>query len=846
MSEEKSQNGSPIPAPPLVDNIHLLGIQKALSTGDSSERIKIWQQLEATLNKFKPNFEIETATNATNIPNGSDVGKDKLDSPESEYVSFSPDNQLSQGEEGKIPMDTSVTKTTALDCSNEDEHLECCHNSSQNKNKHCTHCGGLRRKYSPSQEIIDLDSDSNPSSLIDESTVLCCSESSEADTNNDQLNIEYVSLSQEGSPDLLAVSKTKQLKDLKIAITKSNLTALKKSLPESLLNSEASNTCTSSPDSPRDDEVHVEFEIGAEISVPNSSSITSSSKCNSPRSKPKPSPAKCHSSPLSKRAPAKRTQIGARRRGECTCCHLTTIHSAMKFAAHPWLGVLICQKCVVFINSGDYVIEEGKEIFCRWCGDGGEIANCGSCEKSFCKYCLNSNLGESTWDTILQDENWECYICDSKPIQHLITECREMLQERTEKEKLAKKDEAIAKNQRRQLKKKGKAGSGLEEPYSSDITQLSLSESVEKVVTPVKQASPKLENDLEISPPELGSDINTDSLSQSDLDLLEPKENKRKRLRNPTISESENDTEKILPDVPQPEDSPKSHKPKRILKPKPKSKKLRINPFVSSEDEASKEATLLAVDDKERSGEDSEPFETTRMDKYEYQVGSEDEESSSERSDTELKVKKRKRASKRTKQKNSEDELEKSLKRGLKSRSRSKRKAKLISDSSASSSESDGSQEGKGKKKGRKKIRKLISDYKLSQSTREAEQAEKERLQRLESNRSRRSTSLEAGDEICPSDNSADESPVEPLVLEKLSDTKSSLCVSRGLVKQLKPHQKDGVRFLWESVCESIQMLKEGEGSGALLAHCMGLGKTIQVSHTYNHSRTLFIRTLKP
>uniref|UniRef100_A0A8C7N839 RAD54 like 2 n=1 Tax=Oncorhynchus kisutch TaxID=8019 RepID=A0A8C7N839_ONCKI len=55
------------------------------------------------------------------------------------------------------------------------------------------------------------------------------------------------------------------------------------------------------------------------------------------------------------------------------------------------------------------------------------------------------------------------------------------------------------------------------------------------------------------------------------------------------------------------------------------------------------------------------------------------------------------------------------------------------------------------------------------------------------------------------------------------------LFLSPQLARAVKPHQIGGVRFLYDNLVESLERSKRSSGFGCILAHSMGLGKTLQV-----------------
>ncbi|XP_076625652.1 uncharacterized protein LOC143344008 isoform X2 [Colletes latitarsis] len=177
-------------------------------------------------------------------------------------------------------------------------------------------------------------------------------------------------------------------------------------------------------------------------------------------------------------------------------------------------------------------------------------------------------------------------------------------------------------------------------------------------------------------------------------------------------------------------------------------------------------------------------------------------------------------------------------------RSKVKRKRiKMMDSDSDDSSNSDGTKNSPKVPgtKGRKNIRKVLKDKHIADDTKQAAKQEEERLRRIAERQKLYNEMYEA--------RLAGEEKVENLVLDFNPETKEELLsVDKNLVKRLKPHQAKGIKFMWDACFESLERIKSSSGSGCIIAHCMGLGKSLQVialTHTLlAHEEETNIRTI--
>lgn len=78
-------------------------------------------------------------------------------------------------------------------------------------------------------------------------------------------------------------------------------------------------------------------------------------------------------------------------------------------------------------------------------------------------------------------------------------------------------------------------------------------------------------------------------------------------------------------------------------------------------------------------------------------------------------------------------------------------------------------------------------------------------------------------------------------------ESESNIYIAPQIARVIKPHQIGGVRFLFDNIIESIELFDKSSGFGCILAHSMGLGKTLQlvcfcdIFLTHTNSKSILI-----
>ncbi|KAH7426145.1 hypothetical protein KP509_11G086900 [Ceratopteris richardii] len=148
---------------------------------------------------------------------------------------------------------------------------------------------------------------------------------------------------------------------------------------------------------------------------------------------------------------------------------------------------------------------------------------------------------------------------------------------------------------------------------------------------------------------------------------------------------------------------------------------------------------------------------------------------------------------------------------------------KSIGSSNQANSQSDEFIELRQHEKRRKRLRRIIEDDELEESTIIKQRLEKERKERLDRLR-------DSANNI-GTDMTSTTSTLEKCAINVVRDPdEEEVLIPSGIATFLKPHQIEGVQFMWENCIESIKKVKAGDpGNGCILAHSMGLGKTLQI-----------------
>ncbi|XP_044749869.1 transcription initiation factor TFIID subunit 3-like isoform X2 [Coccinella septempunctata] len=116
----------------------------------------------------------------------------------------------------------------------------------------------------------------------------------------------------------------------------------------------------------------------------------------------------------------------------CTACNVhlgSALAGQTNRFVHPLLKVLICKECYHFYTSGEFEKDEdGSELYCRWCGQGGQVLCCTMCEFVFCKKCIRINFGRKKLTQVRDSDEWKCFRCDISQLKALRAMCVEFFE----------------------------------------------------------------------------------------------------------------------------------------------------------------------------------------------------------------------------------------------------------------------------------------------------------------------------------------------------------------------------------------------------------------------------------
>lgn len=146
---------------------------------------------------------------------------------------------------------------------------------------------------------------------------------------------------------------------------------------------------------------------------------------------------------------------------------------------------------------------------------------------------------------------------------------------------------------------------------------------------------------------------------------------------------------------------------------------------------------------------------------------------------------------------------------------------------STSTEKKNGNDDDDEEEKEKRIPRKLLRHDQLADDTKLAQREEQDRIKRLDKKNERLSQFMDS--QRLSQDESQHDTDPNEVVLDFDTKKDEKIAVHPEITKHLKAHQVEGIKFMYDCCYGSVDNLDKYPGSGCILAHCMGLGKTLQL-----------------